>query len=316
MLRVCVGLMLGFACNNLAAKPISQQQQPPKPATQQPADVWAKKLEGDWEGIIDAGAAKVKLILHVVRKDGALAATLDVPDQGATGLAVDPFVVSEGGVRFELKANGAVFEGKLTPDGSQIDGEWKLELPHPLPLIKAGAIYRLEVLSEDRTCGDAEGYRPLQSNRIEIASVVFVGGSYEGDSGLAALIRGRAMGNKRNLDRVMAVLSSIDGNEESIPDLLVYHLRSLSEGMDEVAEPFLAEALRNSLPPEGNYSMSGLTNFIRSGQHEIKTNLRGDAQQLERLIKSQNSEAVKKWCAFIMAKYASWHALAEAVSTH
>jgi hypothetical protein len=191
-----------------------------------------------------------------------------------------------------------------------------LELPHPLPLIKAGAIYRFEVLSEDRTCGDEDGYRPLQSNRIEIASVVFVDGSYEGDSGLAALIRGRALGNKRNLDRVMAVLSSIDGNGESIPDLLIYHLRSLSAGMDEVAEPFLAETLRNSLPPEGNYSMSGLTNFIRSGQHEIKTSLLWDAQMLERLIKTQDAEALKTWCTRTLAKYTQWHALAEAVSAH
>lgn len=200
-------------------------------------------------------------------------------------------------------------------DGRFLHLKW-LELPHPLPLIKSGATYRFDVLSEDRSCGDAEGYRPLQSDKIEVASVVFVDGSYEGDSGLAALIRGRAMGNKKNLDRAIAMLSYLNGNEESLPDLLIYHLRSLSEGMDEVAEPYMADALRNSLPPEGNYSMSALTNFIRSGQHEIKTSLRGDALTLEILIKSQNPKALKAWCAATIEKYTRWHALVKAVSGH
>jgi hypothetical protein len=193
--------------------------------------------------------------------------------------------------------------------------EWR-GLPQPLPLIKAGEIYSLDVLSQDRTCGDPDGYRALQSNRIEIASVVFVDGSYEGDSGLAALIRGRALGNKKNLDRVVATLSNLNGNEESSPEVLVYQLRSLSEGMDEVAESSMVEALRNGLPPEGTYSVSALTNFIRSGQHEIKTSLTGDAWQLERLTKTQNPEAIRKACARTIVKYTQWLALAEAVSAH
>lgn len=200
-------------------------------------------------------------------------------------------------------------------DGRFLHLKW-LQLPHPQPLIKSGATYRFDVLSEDRACGDAAGYRPLQSDKIEVASVVFVDGSYEGDSGLAALIRGRAMGNKKNLNRAIAMLGYLNGNEESLPDLLLYHLRSLSEGMDEVAEPHMTDALRKSLPAEGNYSMSALTNFIRSGQHEIKTSLRADALTLEILIKSQNPKALKAWCATTIEKYTRWHAMAEAVSGH
>lgn len=193
--------------------------------------------------------------------------------------------------------------------------EWR-GLRQPLPLIKAGEIYPFEVLSQDRTCGEADGYRPAQSNRIEIASVVFVDGSYEGDSGLTALIRGRAFGNKKNLARVVATLSNLNGIEESSPDLLIYHLRSLSEGMDEVAESYMVEALRNGLPPQGTYSVSALTNFIRSGQHEIRTSLLSDALQFERLIKTQNTEAIGKWCAQTIVRYKQWLALAEAVSAH
>lgn len=85
----------------------------------------SKKVEGDWEGTLDAGAAKLKLVLHIVKKDGALTATLDSPEQGATGLVIDTINVSEADVRFEIKAYGALYEGKLTKDGSQIEGIWK-----------------------------------------------------------------------------------------------------------------------------------------------------------------------------------------------
>jgi hypothetical protein len=184
------------------------------------------------------------------------------------------------------------------------------------PLVKAGQVYNLEVATEDQTCGDAEGYRPSQSNRIEIATVVFADGSYEGDSGLAALIRGQAHGNREHLERIVAALSNLSGDGQpnpvatlsnrgdgvpdpvatlsnrgdGVPDpaVLIYHLKYLSETLEEVAPPYLVEVLRNSLPPTTDPDFNfTLANFIRSGQHEIKTSLRHDAQQLERMSNRQ-----------------------------
>jgi len=81
------------------------------------------KPEGDWRGTLDAGGAKLDLILHVVRKDGTLTATLDSPDQGATGLAVDSITVSDKSLRFEMKSLGVDYEGVFSSDGSQVEGE-------------------------------------------------------------------------------------------------------------------------------------------------------------------------------------------------
>jgi hypothetical protein len=83
------------------------------------------KPEGDWRATLDAGAAKLDLILHIVRKDGTLTATLDSPDQGATGLAVDSITVSGKSLRFEMKSLGADYEGVFSSDGSQIEGEFR-----------------------------------------------------------------------------------------------------------------------------------------------------------------------------------------------
>ena len=43
-------------------------------------------LEGDWDGKLDAGALKLRIILHVHTQDGATQASVDSPDQNANGL--------------------------------------------------------------------------------------------------------------------------------------------------------------------------------------------------------------------------------------
>ena len=91
---------------------LQEQTVPPKP-------------EGDWRGTLDAGGAKLDLILHVVRKDGTLSATLDSPEQGATGLAVDSITLTGKSLRFEMQSLGANYEGLFSNDGSQIQGEFR-----------------------------------------------------------------------------------------------------------------------------------------------------------------------------------------------
>lgn len=198
-------------------------------------------------------------------------------------------------------------------DQQMVQLKWLSSSP-PLSLIKGGATYPLQVLSEDRTCADTDGYHPGQSNRIEIASVVFVDGSYEGDSGLAALVKGQVIGNKRNLDRVLLLLNTFNGSEE--PELLAANFRSLSEGMDDVAEPYLLDMLLSVLPPQSKDAGPGLTNLIRAGQHSVKRSLLSDAQQLDELIKRRDPAAIRNFCTLAITKYTQWQAWANAASSH
>lgn len=89
--------------------------------------------ESDWEGIIDAGSLKLKLILHVIKKDGVLSATLDSPAQGSSGLLIDKLEIVENSVRFLMTSLGASYEGVFSKDGSQIEGEFK-QMGQALPL--------------------------------------------------------------------------------------------------------------------------------------------------------------------------------------
>ena len=95
--------------------------QQPAPATDSSASV-----VGTWEGTLDAGAAKLKLVLHIDGpKNESLTGRLDSPDQGATDLPIESISLAANTLRFEMKSLGAMYEGKLDSDGNQITGEFK-----------------------------------------------------------------------------------------------------------------------------------------------------------------------------------------------
>lgn len=76
-----------------------------------------------WDGVLDVGSARLKLVLNLSKKsDGTYFASLDSPDQGATGLKIDTVVVSGENIRFEMKQLFAGYEGKLK-DG-KMTGTW------------------------------------------------------------------------------------------------------------------------------------------------------------------------------------------------
>ncbi|HWF01873.1 MAG TPA: alpha/beta fold hydrolase [Caulobacteraceae bacterium] len=80
-------------------------------------------LEGDWAGQIEAGALRLRVVLHVHTRDGRTVTTLDSPDQAAMGL---PATVSLDAGRVRITAAGAAgaFEGEIAGRGSILRGVW------------------------------------------------------------------------------------------------------------------------------------------------------------------------------------------------
>lgn len=78
---------------------------------------------GDWSGILDAGVAKLTLVLHITQEgSGALSGTLDSPAQNAKGIPIDTLAFENGTLRFEAKRLAAVFEGRLNDQSDEIVG--------------------------------------------------------------------------------------------------------------------------------------------------------------------------------------------------
>jgi uncharacterized protein len=81
-------------------------------------------IDGSWQGTIDTGAAKLRVVFHITNMQDGLMATMDSPDQGANGIPVTTVTRTGSTLVMELKQAGAKFEGKISTDLSTIDGAW------------------------------------------------------------------------------------------------------------------------------------------------------------------------------------------------
>jgi fermentation-respiration switch protein FrsA (DUF1100 family) len=97
-----------------ATAPIKTEHKPAKPSD----------IDGAWMGTLDTGAIKLRVVFHIVNTDGGLTATLDSLDQGAMGIPTTSVTRGGSSLKIEVQKIGGVFEGKIAPDLSSIDGKW------------------------------------------------------------------------------------------------------------------------------------------------------------------------------------------------
>jgi dipeptidyl aminopeptidase/acylaminoacyl peptidase len=84
----------------------------------------AKGFEGSWQGTLEAGATKLRLVVTVTKSDaGAYSAKLDSLDQGAT-IPIDTITVNIDAVRLEIKSAAIVFEGVLNKERTELTGKY------------------------------------------------------------------------------------------------------------------------------------------------------------------------------------------------
>ena len=88
-----------------------------------------------WEGSLTVPpGVQVRIVVHVkIEAPNGTIATLDSPDEGLAGLKLEPFVLDQKGLSFELKATAAKFEGKLNAAATEAIGTWTRR-GHSLPL--------------------------------------------------------------------------------------------------------------------------------------------------------------------------------------
>ena len=85
----------------------------------------SQSVEGFWAGTLDAGAIKLRLVMKFSRTpDGKLKGLLDSVDQGASDIPMDVVTFQNGALHVEIKNLGAMYDGKLSADGTQITGEF------------------------------------------------------------------------------------------------------------------------------------------------------------------------------------------------
>lgn len=83
------------------------------------------RLDGMWQGVLDVGAAKLRIVFHFkTSDDGVITTTMDSPDQGAMGIPTTKTTFENNKLRVELKALAAEFNGTYDPKEGTIFGNW------------------------------------------------------------------------------------------------------------------------------------------------------------------------------------------------
>ena len=122
-----------------------------------------KGVEGLWQGTLKVPGGELRVVFHINKAaDGKLTATLDSPDQGARGIAVEECTFRNGKLTLGAKAISGGYEGVMKND-STIEGSWK-QSGMSLPL----QLKRIEKLEEARRPQEPKKPYPYKEEEVSV----------------------------------------------------------------------------------------------------------------------------------------------------
>lgn len=91
-----------------------------------------KTPDGIWDGTLNAGGARLHLVLTIEKADdGLYFAVVNSVDQGSR-IPVDAATINGNSVKLDLKLVHGTYEGTLSDDGNELKGTWTQSMPLPL----------------------------------------------------------------------------------------------------------------------------------------------------------------------------------------
>jgi hypothetical protein len=113
-------------------------------------------VTGDWQGTLAIGAGEVRIILHITKSsEGTLKATMDSPDQGASGMPVDSIALEGSKLKFATGAVKGTYEGTVKSNGT-ITGNW-LQPPNRTPLEFKKSTTAIKLVHPEAPPSDIDG---------------------------------------------------------------------------------------------------------------------------------------------------------------
>jgi hypothetical protein len=77
-----------------------------------------------WEGALDVGAKKLRLVLELASTKDGLVGRLVSLDQGGIQIPIETAARDGVKLRLEIRAIGAVYEGRADDTGARVEGTW------------------------------------------------------------------------------------------------------------------------------------------------------------------------------------------------
>ena len=126
--------------------------------------VTPQRVAGIWEGAIEPSGPR--LVIRVSNDNGVLTATIDSPDQGVFGHAVDDVRFDGRRFAFAVASLNATYLGMLAESGTSMTGDWRQR-----------ATFDLDLAKVDRPSRRQREQTPRAPFDYDIAEVEFAGGA-------------------------------------------------------------------------------------------------------------------------------------------
>ena len=131
-LTASAALAASVALSLLNVNQLRAQATPPT-AAPAAAPSSPQDIADTWQGTLHAGK-DLRLVVKITKGDGGYKGVFNSIDQPVPPLTLNAVTLQGATVKFALNMIGGTFEGKLSPDGKSIDGNWS-QGPNPLPLV-------------------------------------------------------------------------------------------------------------------------------------------------------------------------------------
>jgi hypothetical protein len=81
---------------------------------------------GSWTGSLRLPGASLRIVFHIKEVTaGTFTATMDSPDQGARGIAVNRVIWKNDSLQLDVSSIGGSYTGRLNADSLLLTGHWR-----------------------------------------------------------------------------------------------------------------------------------------------------------------------------------------------
>jgi hypothetical protein len=177
-------------------------------------------------------------------------------------------------------------------------------------LIEPGGTYKVDMSSDaGYKLVAPDEYEPSQADRLEIATVVFIDGSFEGNPNLGRKLAAKVIGVRVQLDRVLPLIASAIDSAGSDTAAVLANFKETVWSLDVSVQPAYADQLRMQFPTLAERELNELSGSIGWGLGEVRSRILIDLNRFTKEAARDPTASVRGWLAKEREKCKEWQSL-------
>jgi hypothetical protein len=152
-------------------------------------------------------------------------------------------------------------------------------------------------------------YEPSQPDRLEIATVVFIDGSYEGNPSLGRKLAAKAIGTRVQLDRILPLIASVIDSTRADTAAVLANFKETVWSLDVSVQPAHADQLRMQFPTLEEHELNELSGSIGWGLGEVRSRILIDLNKFTKEAARDPTVSVRGWLTKEREKCETWLSL-------